>query len=294
VGARSEVGRRRRLGGVRWAEHLTAAVPLVWLLVLFLVPLSFTVVYAFGHSTFGGVQTGFTFANFKTALSGFLFDVFLRTVRFAALGTLLCIVVAIPVAYFAARKAGRHRSKLLIALLVPYLTSFLLRILSWQILLSRGGQVQAILNFLHLHHGPLNLLFTQTAVFIGIVYAYLPLAIVPLFVAFERVQQETIEASKDLGAGRWRTFCRVTLPLARPGLATATLLLFVPMTGEVVVPQVLGGGKGLLMGGLISNEYLQSQNYAVGSAMAVLVLGILVVAVIALARLTRGFDEVPG
>jgi spermidine/putrescine transport system permease protein len=280
-------------GGVRWGAHLLAAAPITWLAVLFLVPLGFTVVFAFGHPTFGGVSTGFTLANFKESLSGLLLTVFLRTLRFAAMGTVLCLAVAVPIAYFAARKAGRYRTVLLVVLLVPYLTSFLLRILSWQILMAPGGQIQDVLNFLHLHHGTLNLLYTQTAVFIGIVYAYLPIAIIPMFVAFERVPNEAIEASKDLGAGRLRTFWHVSLRLARPGLATSTLLVFVPMTGEVVIPQVLGGGRGLLMGGLISSEYLTSQNYAVGSAMAVLVLAILVCAVALLSRLTRGFDEVP-
>lgn len=279
--------------GPRWGANLTAAVPLAWLLALFVVPLGFTVVYAFGRSVFGAVEVGFTLDNFRTALSGFYLDVFLRSLRFAALGTALCLLAAVPVAYFIARKAGRFRTPLLLLVLVPYLTSFLLRILSWKILLSPGGQVEAVLNFVGLHHGQLDVLYTQTAVFIGIVYAYLPLLVVPLYVAFLRIPATTLEASKDLGAGRLRTFWSVSLPLARPGLATAVLLVFVPMSGEVIVPDLLGGGKGMLMGGLISRQYLNSQNYALGSAMAVLVLLVLAVAVALLARLTRSFDEVP-
>ncbi|MGX6448729.1 ABC transporter permease [Patulibacter sp. S7RM1-6] len=278
--------------GSRWGANLTAAVPLAWLAVLFVVPLGFTVVYAFGRSVFGAVELGFTLDNFRTALSGFYLDVFLRSLRFAALGTLLCLVVAVPVAYFVARKAGRWRTPLLLLVLVPYLTSFLLRILAWKILLSPGGQVEWLLNAVGLHHGRLDVLYTQTAVFVGIVYAFLPLMVVPLYVAFQRIPERTIEASKDLGAGRLRTFAHVTLPLARPGIATAVLLVFVPMAGEVIVPDLLGGGKGMLMGGLIGRQYLNAQNYALGSAMAVLVLVVLALAVVVLARVTRSFDEV--
>lgn len=278
--------------GSRWGANLLAAVPLAWLAALFVLPLGFTVVYAFGRSVFGAVELGFTLDNFRAALSGFYLDVFLRSLRFAALGTLLCLLVAVPVAYFLARKAGRWRTPLLLLVLVPYLTSFLLRILSWKILLAPGGQVEWLLNGLGLHDGRLDVLYTQTAVFVGMVYGFLPLMVVPLYVAFVRIPDATLEASEDLGAGRLRTFLHVTLPLARPGLATAVLLVFVPMAGEVIVPDLLGGGKGMLMGGLISRQYLAAQNPALGSAMAVLVLLVLAVAVAVLARVTRGFDEV--
>jgi ABC-type spermidine/putrescine transport system permease subunit I len=277
----------------RWIERIAPLVPLAWLVALFLVPLGFTVVYSFAHPEFGGETLGFTLINFRQALSGFYLTIFERTIEFAATGTLLCLLVALPLAYALARKAGRHKTTLLVLLLVPFWTSFLIRTLSWQILLAPGGHVEAILNFLHLHHGQLDILDTQTAVFVGIVYGYLPLAAIPLFVAFERIRPELIEASKDLGGNRIRTFLHVTLRLARPGLATSVLLTFVPMTGEFVIPQILGGDKGVLMGGLISTQYLASANYPLGSAMAVLVLAVLSVAVALFARATRGFAEAP-
>jgi spermidine/putrescine transport system permease protein len=277
----------------RWIERIAPLVPLVWLATLFIVPLGFTVVYAFSHPNFGGVTIGFTLINFRQALSGFYLQIFERTIEFAATGTLLCLIVALPLAYALARKAGRHKTTLLVLLLVPFWTSFLIRTLAWQILLAPGGHVEWILNTLHLHHGVLDILDTQTAVFIGIVYGYLPLAAIPLFVAFERIPPEMIEASKDLGGNRIRTFLHVTLRLARPGLATSVLLTFVPMTGEFVIPQILGGDKGVLMGGLISTQYLESANYSLGSAMAVLVLLVLGVAVAIFARATRGFAEAP-
>jgi spermidine/putrescine transport system permease protein len=279
--------------GARLIEYASPIAPLAWLAILFLAPLGFTIVYAFSIPTFGGVTLGFTFANFDQALSGFYLQIFLRTIEFAATGTVLCMIVAMPLAYGLARKAGRYRTLLLILLLVPFWTSFLIRTLAWQILLAPGGQVQDVLNALYLHHGLLNVLDTQTAVFLGIVYGYLPLMAIPLFVAFERIRPEVIEASKDLGANRVRTFLHITLPLAKPGLATAVLVTFVPMTGEFVIPQILGGDKGVLMGGLISSQYLQSANYSLGSAMAVLVLLVLGLTVLIFARATRGFAETP-
>ena len=266
--------------------------PAVWLFVFFLAPLAFTVVFSFGHSTFGDIELGFTLDNYRQALSGFYSATFLRTIRFALTGCVLCLAAAFPTAYFIARRAGRLRTIALVVVLIPYFTSFLIRVMSWQILLARGGPVEAAMNALYLHSGPLDVLDTQTAVFIGMVYAYLPIAIVPLYVVLARIPPALIEASRDLGASRWQTFRHIVLPLARPGLATAVLLTAVPMLGELVIPSLLGGDRGVLMGQAISSQYVDAQNYALGSAMAVLVLLAIAVMVGLLARLTKGFTEV--
>jgi ABC-type spermidine/putrescine transport system permease subunit I len=278
--------------GARLTDHLFAGLPTLWLTLFFLAPLAFTIVYSFGHATFGGVELGFTFENYRQALSGFYLSAFLRTLQFAATGCLLCLAVAYPTAYFIARQAGRFRNLALALVLVPYFTSFLIRVMSWQILLARGGAVEFILNALHLHSGPLDVMDTQTAVFIGMVYAYLPITIVPLYLVLARIPDSLLEAGRDLGASPWKTFLHVILPLSRPGIATSALLTGVPMLGELVIPTLLGGGRGVLMGQAISSQYLSSQNYALGSAMAVLVLVAVAVLVGVLARLTRGFDEV--
>ncbi|HVW92839.1 MAG TPA: ABC transporter permease [Devosia sp.] len=277
---------------VRVFDHLLAALPTLWLALFFLAPLAFTVVFSFGHAEFGAVALGFTLDNYRQALSGFYLQAFLRTLQFAATGCVLCLAVAYPAAYFIARHAGRHRGIALALVLVPYFTSFLIRVMSWQILLARGGAVEAVLNTLRLHQGPLDVMDTQTAVFIGMVYAYLPIAIVPLYLVLIRIPGRLAEASRDLGAAPWQTFLNVTLPLSRPGIATAALLTGVPMLGELVIPTLLGGGRGVLMGQAISSQYLDSQNYALGSAMAVLVLVAVAVIVALLARLTRGFAEI--
>ena len=289
------LARRRWLSGSAVGSlglRLLALSPVVWLCVLFVAPLAFTVLYAFAHATFGGVRLGFTWSNFSQALSGFYLEIFLRTLRFAAIGTACCFVVATPLAYFVARKVGRLRPVLVVLLLVPFWTSFLIRTLAWQTLLAANGPVRDVINALGFHHGDINVLDTQTAVLIGIVYGYLPLMTLPLFVAFDRVPQSDIDASKDLGAGSVQTFIRVTLPLARPGVTAGILLTFVPMTGEYVIPALLGGDKGVLMGGLIANQYLEALDYPLGSAMAVLVLLLLGAAVFVLTRVSRGFNTV--
>lgn len=284
-------GRPRAAG--RALDHLLAGLPVVWLLGVFIIPLGFTVVFSFGHSSFGGITLGFTLDNYVQALSGFYLESFLRTIRFALSGCVLCLVVAYPAALFIASRSGTLRTVLLVVVLVPYFTSFLIRVMSWQILLARGGPVEWALNFTHLLPGPLDVLDTQTAVFIGLVYAYLPIAIVPIYLVLIRIPISAIEASRDLGASGWQTFWHIILPLSRPGLATAALLTGVPMLGELVIPALLGGDKGVLMGMAISQQYLATQNYALGSAMAVLVLIAVAAMVLLLVRLTRGFDEVP-
>ena len=292
AGGQPTAGRSGARATPRPSDTLFAAIPAVWLFIFFIAPLAFTVVFSFGRSTFGGVELGFTLDNYQAALSGFYLGSFLRTIRFAITGSALCILVAYPTAYFIARHAGRWRGVALIIVLVPYFTSFLIRVMSWQILLARGGPVEDVLNFLHLHSGPLDVLDTQTAVFIGIVYAYLPIAIVPLYVVLARIPVALTEASRDLGGSPRQTFLHLVLPLSRPGLATAVLLTAVPMLGELVIPSLLGGDKGVLIGQSISTQYIESQNYALGSAMAVLVLIAIAVIVALLARLTRGFAEV--
>jgi ABC-type spermidine/putrescine transport system permease subunit I len=274
-------------------EHALAGLPALWLCGVFLVPLGFTVVFSFGHSSFGGIALGFTLDNYKQALSGFYLDSFVRTIRFALSGCALCLLVAYPAALFIARQTGTRRTVLLLIVLVPYFTSFLIRVMSWQILLARGGPIEWVLNLTHLLAGPLDVLDTQTAVFIGLVYAYLPIAIVPIYLVLIRIPPVLLEASQDLGASGWQTFRHVVLPLSRPGLATAALLTGVPMLGELVIPALLGGDKGVLMGMAIAQQYLATQNYSLGSAMAVLVLIAVAVMVLLLVRLTRGFEEIP-
>ena len=154
-------------------DHVFAGLPALWLCGVFLMPLGFTLVFSFGHSSFGGIAPGFTLDNYARALSGFYLDSFVRTIRFALSGCALCLLVAYPAALYISRQTGTRRTVLLLLVLVPYFTSFLIRVMSWQILLARGGPIEWGLSLLHLLSGRLDVLDTQTAVFIGLVYVYL-------------------------------------------------------------------------------------------------------------------------
>jgi ABC-type spermidine/putrescine transport system permease subunit I len=285
-GAVARPGPRRSI-----ANDLLAGVPALWLGLFFLAPLGFTAVYSFAHSTFGGAELGFTLENYSVATSGFYGATFFRTLVFAFLASALCLAVAFPLAYFIARRTDRHRLFTLALILIPYFSSFLIRVMSLQLLMSPQGFAEVSLNLLLLHRGPLDLLDSQAAVFIGMVYAYLPIAVVPIFVVLDRIPKALIEASRDLGASRWQTFVTITFPLSRPGIATALLLTAAPMIGEMVIPNLLGGGRGVLVGQAMSAQFLQSQNYPLGSAMAVLILTAVAIIVGLLARMTKGFAE---
>jgi spermidine/putrescine transport system permease protein len=275
----------------RLGDHLIAALPIVWLTVLFLVPVGFAVVFSFGENDFGGVRLGFTLQNYGDALSSLYLGTFLRTIVFAVGCSAICLLLGFPVAYAIARHGGRFSRVALGLIVVPYLASFLVKVMAWQIILSRGGPLDALARALG-SRSAVELIDTPAAVVIGTVYVYLPIAIIAMTIVLERIPAELLQASRDLGATPWTTFRRVTLPLARPGIATAALLTAVPMLGELVIPQLLGGGKGLLMGQAIATQYGQSQDYALGSAMVVLLVIAVGVLVALLVRLTRGFERV--
>jgi ABC-type spermidine/putrescine transport system permease subunit I len=271
-------------------DHVLAAIPLAWLAVLFLVPLGFTLVYSFGTSGFGSVTLGFSFANYAQALGPLYLETFLRTLAFAVGSSIACLVFAYPIAYAIARRSGRFKVVAFALMLVPYLASLLIRVMSWQILLAQGGPLERMLRSIGLLHSPLTILDSLPAVVVGTIAVYLPIAVIALAVVLDRIPQEVIEASRDLGASDSATFWTVILPLSRPGIATAALLTAVPMLGELVIPVLLGGNKGLFLAQAISAQYVQSQNYALGSAMVVLLVLAIAVIVALLVRLTRGFE----
>jgi spermidine/putrescine transport system permease protein len=156
--------------------------------------------------------------------------------------------------------------------MVPFWTNFLVRTIGWQVILAPEGWLSSLLQGIGVLDGPLDLLYTRTAVVIGVVYNYLPLMILPLFVAFDRVGPALREASKDLGAGKLSTFLRVTLPLSRPGIIAGVLLVFIPLMGDYITATVLGGAKGNMVGQLVASQFQTAQNWALGSAMAVLLM----------------------
>jgi spermidine/putrescine transport system permease protein len=218
-----------------------------------------------------------------------------RTLRFAGLGTVLTMVVGWPLAYWLARYAPAKRKSLLLALvIIPFWTSFLIRTYSFLIVLDPGFPLSKALDATGLTSGPLELLYTNTAVQIGIVYNYLPLFVLPVYASLERMDWTLLDAASDLGGSAWAGLRQITLPLSMPGLVTGALLVFIPMMGEYVIPQILGGGKVDLMGNIVRRAFLEQQNYPLGSAIAMLLMAGLSVFLIAYLWLSTRHAETTG
>jgi len=259
----------------------------------FLAPLIIIAVYAFAtRTTLLGVRFGIYPENFQKLWDPLYLQIYGDTFVMAAAGTLGCLLVGYPFAYWLATRVREHRTLLLVLVIVPFWTSILIRTYAWQLILAPKGPLSGALQALHLIANPLDVLFTSKAIFIGLVYDYLPLMVFPLYVSLERMDRGLVEASRDLGVGRWGTFRRVTVPLTLPGILTGCLLVFVPMTGEYVVPTILGGAKGALFGPIVANQFLDSFNWPFGAAMSmVLVVFLLVVIFLYLRVLGRRAEE---
>jgi spermidine/putrescine transport system permease protein len=253
-----------------------------WYLAFFFVPIGFLVVYAFGRNSsteFFVVQFGLFGDQFERLWDSLYFDVFKDTFIMAFTGTIGCFLIGFPLAYYLATRPKKHKTLLLLLVIVPFWTSLLIRTYAWVIILNEQGPLSEGLQDLNLIANPLNILYTPTAVWIGVVYDYLPLMVFPLYVALEKIDRRLIEASRDLGATRWSTFRSITWPLALPGVVTGALLTFIPMTGEYVVPQILGGAKSFLVGSLVANEILTAVNWPFGAAIALTLTAILLVVI---------------
>jgi spermidine/putrescine transport system permease protein len=283
---------RRRPGAAVHAPRWSLAAPaLLWWLFFFVAAFAAIGFYSLGQKapytarepvTFEPL----TFGNYQEALSPVFLQVFWITLRTAGLGTLACLLVGFPVAYaLATRVPQRLRPWLLFYLILPYWISFLLRTFAWRIILAPEGALSGFLQASGMLHAPLAILDTQAAVQLGIIYNYLPVAILPIFVALDRIDPELRRASMDLGAGRVATFVQITLPLAAPGIIAAALLTFVLAAGDYVVPAILGGARGLMIGTLIAIQILGAQNLPLGAAMAVTLIALLALAVAVVAAL---------
>lgn len=252
---------------------------MLWYGAFFVVPILFIVLYSFGTknalSTSGvPVDLGsLSIGNYRKAFDETFFKTFRATIRIAVTATALCTVIGLPVAYFLAFKVTeRWRAILLALVIVPSFTSFLIRTLAWRIPLAANGTLSTWLQDWGIISGPIQLLETQTAVQLALVYNYLGFMILPLFVALDRIEPSLREASKDLGADRLGTFVRVTFPLAAPGIAAGVLLTFIPMCGDFVTATVLGGADGNMIGAMIDSQFKGAQDWPLGSAMAVMMI----------------------
>jgi spermidine/putrescine transport system permease protein len=265
---------RRGWRGPSWGLAIPS---FVWYALFFVAPIAIIVLYSFGAKDSTKLVpvdlSSLGFDNYREVFSELFFDVFRATLEIAVFATLLCLLVGFPVAYFLAFKvSARWRGILLAAVIVPSFTSFLMRTIAWRIPLAPNGELSRWLQDIGVLDGPIEVLYTRTAVFLAIVYNYVGFMILPMFVALDRIDPALREASKDLGANRLSTFFSVTMPLAGPGVAAGVLLTFIPMCGDYVTATILGGTDGFMVGALIDSQFRGSQNWPQGSAMAVLMI----------------------
>ncbi|MGQ0668282.1 MAG: ABC transporter permease [Actinomycetota bacterium] len=270
MGRRDSVGEPRGLIAPAWAYYG----------VFFVAPLVVIAAYAFAsRSGFFDITFGLYFENFEKLWDAVFLKIYWNTMLLALAGTLGCLLVGYPFAYWLGTRVKKHKTALMLLVIVPFWISILIRTYAWVLILSPNGFLSGLLRDLHLISNPLHVLGTLRGVFVGVVYDYLPLMVFPLYVSIERMDRGLVEASRDLGSGRWATFRRVTLPLTLPGIITGCLLVFIPMTGEYVVPSILGGGKQGLFGPIVADQFLEALNYPFGAAMSLVMVALLFVVI---------------
>ncbi|MFF3671219.1 ABC transporter permease [Microtetraspora malaysiensis] len=257
-----------------------------FLIVFLAVPLALVLSYTvFRRGRFGGVVYEATGENFTRLIDPLYLDVVIGSVKLATITTLLALLLAYPTAYMIARLPAKWKVIALVAVVLPFWTNFLIRTYAWIVLLNSEGLVNSGLDALGL--GKIELLYSDGAIVAGLLYAYLPLMILPLYSAIERLDPQLREASANLGARPIRTFWSVTLPLSLPGVLTGCVFVFVPSLGNFVIPELLGGGRRIMVGNLIRDQFLKARDWPFGSVLALSVIGVLVLLLFAQAWASR-------
>ena len=281
-------------------------IPYGWLLIFFLVPFLIVLKISFSNVvlamppvepilTWGRdqvLQIRVNLSNYTFVFGDRLYvAAFVNSLRVAAVSTLLALLIGDPMAYGIARAQGAWRNILFLLVSLPFFTSFLLRVYAWIGLLGRGGPVNAILMHLGLIQEPIQLLQTDFAVYLGMVYSYLPFMVLPLYSAIEKLDLTLLEAAADLGCRPSKAFFAVTLPLTREGILAGCLLVFIPAVGEYVIPALLGGPDTLMIGRVVWDEFFANRDWPVASALAIVLLLILSVFVLLLQKVQAGEEE---
>lgn len=256
-----------------WKAAVTAGPAAVWLTVFFLAPLGVIVLYSFcERGTYGGVSFRLTFENYARLLDPVYLQVGLRSLRLAAQNTLLCLLLGYPLAYFIASQRPGVRHVLLVLMIIPFWTDFLIRMYAWMFILRAEGVLNALLTGLGITDQPPELLFTEGAVAVGLAYGYLPYMVLPLYASIEKLDRSLVEAARDLGANAFRTFREVILPATWPGVVAGCVLVFIPSLGAFVTPDLLGGARTPMIGNLIKTQFLTARDWPFGAALSLAVM----------------------
>lgn len=289
------------LGWLPRGRHLVIAIPYVWMLLFFLIPFAIILKISFAEVQIAippytdlvsyaeeKLNVVFNLGNYLYLLDDEMYlDSYLQSIQVATVSTLLCLLIGYPMAWAIVHSSPAMRIALLMLVVLPSWTSFLIRVYAWIGILKNNGLINNFLMWLGVVDEPLTLLHTNAAVYVGIVYAYLPFMILPIYTALMRMDYSLVEAASDLGARPYRTFLSITLPLTKSGIIAGSMLVFIPAVGEFVIPELLGGPDSLLIGRVLWQEFFNNRDWPVASAVAVVMLIILMVPIIWFYRYQR-------
>ena len=246
----------------------------VWMAILFVAPLLIILAYSFlTRGDYGGVESPATLENYTRVADPLYAVILFRSVWIAALSTLICLVLAFPLALFIAN-SGKRRNLYLQLVILPFWTSLLVRTYAWVFLLRDTGLVNTLLLHAGLTHAPLQMLYRDGAVLLGLVYSYLPFAVLPIYTVLEKLDPALLEAAADLGAKPLTAMRSVTLPLSAPGFVAAAILVFIPCLGSYLTSDLLGGGKTVMAGNLIQNQFTTSRDWPFGAVVSLLLMAV--------------------
>ncbi|MFQ6006677.1 MAG: ABC transporter permease subunit [Woeseia sp.] len=276
-------------------QRFTVAIPYIWLLIFFLAPFVIILKISTADPVIGQPPFTPTFDDdgsllatvdsFRFLLTDKLYGItYLKSVIMAAMATIFCLMLGFPMAYGIARSDSAARGILLLLVILPFWISFLLRVYAWMGLLNNYGVINNFLMWLGVIEQPLPIMYTDLAIYIGLVYSYLPFMILPLYATLERMDLDLVDAALDLGAGPSQAFRDITWPLARPGVIAGCLLVFIPAMGEYVIPYLLGGPDSLLIGRVLFDEFFVNRDWPLASSVAIVLLLLLVVPIVLLQR----------
>lgn len=282
---------------------------LLWLVVFFLLPLMLVLAISFGQrGTYGGVRWLLTLENYARFFDPLYLRIFWRTLTIALATTVICLLIGYPMAFFIATRPERWRNGLVLFLMIPFWTNFLVRTYAWLLLLRDAGLVNSFwVGSLHVAlvrlaeavplpvweplsqatSAPLNMFGTDGAIIVGLVYGWLPDMVLPCYAAVERLDYSLVEAAQDLYANRVKSFLRVVLPLTMPGIVAGSILVFVPSMGAYITPDLLGGAKSIMIGNVIYSQFMTARDYPFGSAISFVLMAVMLVCTLVYFRLGR-------
>ncbi|MGA6828327.1 ABC transporter permease [Nitrospira sp. NS4] len=284
-----------RKGDARGALCWLLAPGVLWTAFFCLLPLAVILAVSFAtRGTYGGILWELSLENYRDLLHLLYGRIFGQSLLLAALTTIICLGMGFPLAYYIARLPPRRQALWLVLIMVPFWTNFLVRTYAWIFILRTEGLMNTVLLKLGLISTPVEILYSNSAVVLGLVYGYLPFMVLPLYAAIERVDRSLIEAAWDLYADRWSVFRLVLVPLTKPGIVAGCVLVFIPSLGAFITPDLLGGARSMMVGNLIQHEYLIARDWPLGSAISIVLMALVTGAMIWYLRAQSVVDDKRG